>query len=313
MSSTVARRKTYDFSTSEPAPTLGPLLNKVFNEDCLVGMRRIPDKSVDLILCDLPYGTTQCKWDSVIPLDQLWHAYKRVIKDNGAIVLTAAQPFTSVLVMSMPDWFRYSWVWEKSKATGYLNSKRRPLCAHEDILVFSRKAPEYFPQMVEGEPYDKGTALRPTAVYGAQKTTTVRNETGLRYPRSVQYFKTAESEGNVIHPTQKPIALFEYLVRTYTRPGQVVLDNCMGSGTTAVACSRLDRKFIGFESENDFCNALEQRLRQYIPGFEVARPEMLPGKVEACKRGQAAESAREVLKRLPQTMRADCGLSREAA
>lgn len=223
-------------------------------------MRRIPDGSVDLVLCDLPYGTTQCKWDSVIPFAELWAAYERVISDTGAIVLTAAQPFTSFLLTSNPKLFRYSWVWEKSKATGYLNAKRRPLCAHEDVLVFSKRAPRYVPQMVQGAPYTKGTALRPTDVYGSQKETTVESKDGLRCPRSVQYFKTAESEGKVWHPTQKPVALFEYLVRTYTNEGDVVLDNCIGSGTTAVACINTSRNFIGFEMDAGYHAICENRI-----------------------------------------------------
>ncbi len=241
-----------------------PFLNKIFNEDCLEGMARIPDESVDLILCDLPYGTTQCKWDAVIPFPALWAQYERIIKKDGVIVLTAAQPFTSALVMSNPKLFRYSWVWEKSKATGYLNAKKRPLCAHEDVLVFSKKAPRYYPQMTEGAPYSKGTALRPTAVYGTQKVTTVESKDGKRYPRSVQYFKTAESEGLVLHPTQKPVSLFEYLIRTYTREGQVVLDNCMGSGTTALACLATNRNFIGFELDPEYFERCTGRIDEYV-------------------------------------------------
>jgi len=247
---------------------LEPLLNRIFNEDCLEGMKRIPDGSVDLILCDLPYGTTQCAWDSIIPFEQLWAQYERIIKGNGAIVLTAAQPFTSALIMSNPKLFKYSWIWEKSKATGYLNAKKRPLCAHEDILVFAKKSPVYFPQMTEGKPYNKGTALRPTAVYGSQKETTVKNDDGKRCPRSVQYFKTAESEGLVVHPTQKPLRMFEYLVNTYTKPGDVVLDNCMGSGTTAHACINLQRNFIGFEKDAAFKDIICNRLTPILPTFE---------------------------------------------
>lgn len=253
---------------------LVPMLNQIFNEDCLGGMQRIPDKSIDMILCDLPYGTTQCKWDAVIPFDKLWAQYERVIKDAGVIVLTAAQPFTSALLMSNPRLFRYSWVWEKSKATGYLNSKRRPLCAHEDILVFSKKAPPYYPQMTDGLPYSKGTALRPTAVYGSQKETTVENKDGKRYPRSVQYMKTAESEGKVWHPTQKPVALFEYLINTYTKPGAAVLDNCMGSGTTALACFATCRNFIGFELDRTYIDVCQRRLSEVIPSFEVRFPQV---------------------------------------
>ena len=235
-------------------------------------MLRIPADSIDLILCDLPYGTTQCKWDVIIPFDELWKQYRRIIKSDGAIVLTASQPFTSVLVSSNLKEFRYAWVWEKSKATGYLNSKKRPMIAHEDVLIFSKKPTRYFPQMTDGVPYDKGTALRPTDVYGAQKTTTVKNTDGKRYPRTVQYFKTAESEGPVLHPTQKPLALFEYLIRTYSKEGDIVLDNCMGSGTTAVACLSTNRKFIGFELDASYAQVTEKRIQVYLSTFTITKP-----------------------------------------
>lgn len=235
--------------------------NKIYLGDCLEVMASLPDKSIDMILCDLPYGTTQCKWDAVIPFNSLWIQYERLIKDHGAIVLTAAQPFTSALVMSNPSLFRYSLVWEKSKATGYLNSKKMPLRAHEDILVFYKKIPIYNPQMVNGEPYDKGKAHRPTEVYREQKGEIhVKNDSGQRFPRSVLYFKTAESEGKVYHPTQKPVELFKYLIETYTNEGDIVLDNCIGSGTTAIACIHTNRKFIGIESEKKFYDITMQRI-----------------------------------------------------
>lgn len=246
--------------------------NKVFLEDCIAGMKRMPSKSVDMILCDLPYGTTQCKWDTVIPFADLWQQYERVIKDHGAIVLTAAQPFTSMLVTSNIKLFRYSWVYEKSKATGYLNAKKRPLCAHEDVLVFYKRPPLYIPQMTQGNPYDKGTAHRPTDVYGSQKAVHVKNTSGQRYPRSVLYFRTAESEGKVIHPTQKPVSLFEYLISTYTNPHDIVLDNCMGSGTTAIACMNLNRTFVGFENDDTYAKKLEERIREVDREFTIALP-----------------------------------------
>jgi site-specific DNA-methyltransferase (adenine-specific) len=251
--------------------------NTVYLEDCIAGMKRMADKSVDMILCDLPYGTTQCKWDTVIPFVELWQQYERVIKDDGAIVLTSAQPFTSLLVASNLKLFRYAWVWEKSKATGYLNAKKRPLSAHEDVLVFYKKPPVYIPQMTEGTPYDKGRAHRPTDVYGNQRAVHVKNDDGKRYPRTVQYFKTAESEGKVIHPTQKPLSLFEYLISTYTRPGDVVLDNCMGSGTTAIACLNLGRKFVGFERSEDYAEKIEERIRVVDSTFRISfRPGLTP-------------------------------------
>lgn len=227
--------------------------------DCLDLMAQIPDGSVDMILCDLPYGTTACKWDTVIPFEPLWEQYKRLIKKNGAIVLFGSQPFTSALVMSNPKWFKYQWVWEKSKASGYLNAKIMPMMAHEDILVFGEGRVTYNPSMVKGEPYNKGTAHRPTEVYGKQVATTVKSDSGDRYPRSVAYFVTAEREGK-LHPTQKPVALLEYLIKTYTNPNEVVLDNTMGSGTTGVACENTNRGFIGIERDEKYFDIAEKRI-----------------------------------------------------
>ena len=233
--------------------------DKVIQGDCLEVMKDIPDKIIDMILCDLPYGTTACKWDTIIPFEPLWKEYKRIIKDNGAIVLTASQPFTSALVMSNPDMFKYEWIWEKSKATGYLNSKIMPMIAHENILVFGKGKVKYNPQKIKSTPYNKGKAHRPTDVYGGQVATLVKNEDGMRFPRTVQYFITAESEGK-LHPTQKPVALFEYLIKTYTNEGDLVLDNCAGSGTTGVACKNLKRNFILIEKEQEYIDIINKRL-----------------------------------------------------
>lgn len=255
-------------------------LNNVVNEDCIRGMSRMPDNSVDMILCDLPYGTTQCKWDAIIPLEEMWAEFKRIIKPGKAIVLTSAQPFTTTLISSNIRQFKYSWVWEKSKATGYLNAKKRPMVAHEDILVFCDKAPPYYPQMTDGNPYHKGTALRPTDTYGSQRITTVSNETGQRYPRSVQYFKTAEAERGEYahlniqqHPTQKPVPMFEYLIRTYTNENELVFDACMGSGTTAIAAMRTGRDFCGFEMNENYFQSLTLRIRaekERLDSLEIA-------------------------------------------
>ncbi|MGY8620251.1 DNA-methyltransferase [Bacillus safensis] len=236
-------------------------LNRIYQRDCIEGMRMLPDKSIDMILCDLPYGTTKCKWDEVIPFELLWGQYERIIKDNGAIVLTAAQPFTSSLVMSNPKLFRYSLVWEKSKSTGFLNSKKMPLRSHEDILVFYKKLPIYNPQMTIGLPYDKGVRKKQDKedIYGGYKQSHVKSP-GLRFPRSVIYKKTAESEGTTFHKTQKPVALFEYLIRTFSNENNIVLDNCIGSGTTAVAAIRLNRNFIGFETNSEYVEIAKQRL-----------------------------------------------------
>jgi site-specific DNA-methyltransferase (adenine-specific) len=244
--------------------------SKIICGETINEMSKLPSKSIDMILCDLPYGTTQCKWDSVIPFDMLWKEYTRIIKDNGAIVLTASQPFTSNLVMSNPKLFRYSLVWEKSKSTGYLNSKKMPMRSHEDILVFYKNLPTYNPQMVDGDPYDKGKAHRPTDVYREQKGEIhVKNETGKRYPRSVQYFKTAESEGKVYHPTQKPISLMEWLVKTYSNEGDMVLDNTIGGGTTAIACIRTNRKYIGIDVSEEYINITNQRINEEINNLEL--------------------------------------------
>lgn len=234
----------------------------VLHGDCLEVMKDLPDGSVDMILCDLPYGTTQCRWDVIIPFEPLWEQYSRVIKLNGAVVLTASQPFTSILVNSNPKQYRYNWVWEKSKATGYLNAKKMPMKAHEDVCVFYRKLPTYNPQMWQSTPYYKGSAHRPTAVYGKQVEVLVKNETGMRYPRTVQYFKTAESEGKVYHPTQKPISLFEYLIRTYTHEEEVVLDSCAGAGTAALAAINSNRKYICIEKDKDYYNIILNRIRE---------------------------------------------------
>lgn len=237
--------------------------SKIINGECIYEMSKIPDGTIDMILCDLPYGTTQCKWDTIIPFNDLWEQYVRIIKPNGAIVLTACQPFTSNLVMSKPKLFRYSLVWEKSKSTGYLNSKKMPMRSHEDILVFYKNLPTYNPQMSQGTPYDKGKANRPTDVYREQKGEIhVKNDTGLRYPRSVKYFKTAESEGKVYHPTQKPISLMEWLIKTYTNENDMVLDNCIGSGTTAIAAIRTNRRYIGIELDVNFYNITNQRIEE---------------------------------------------------
>jgi site-specific DNA-methyltransferase (adenine-specific) len=239
--------------------------SKIILGECIEEMKKIEKESIDMILCDLPYGTTQGSWDSIIPFKELWEQYERIIKLNGAIVLTAAQPFTSSLVMSNIKLFRYSLVWEKSKSTGYLNSKKMPMRAHEDILVFYKKLPTYNPQMVQGTPYDKGIAHRPTEVYSEQKGQIhVKNENGLRYPRSVQYFKTAESEGKVYHPTQKPISMFEWLIKTYSNENDMILDNCLGAGTTAIAALRTNRKYIGIEINQEYYDISNERLKQEI-------------------------------------------------
>ena len=243
-------------------------LNKVIQGDCLQVMKNFEDKSIDMILCDLPYGTTQNKWDSVIPLDELWKEYKRIIKDNGVIVLTSQGIFTAKLILSNEKWFKYKLVWEKSKATNFLNAKKQPLRKHEDICVFYNKQPQYNPQMTEGKPYDKGVRKNQlTGSYGDFNPVHVKSE-GMRYPTDVVFFKTAESEGKVYHPTQKPVKLLEYLIKTYTNEGETVLDNCMGSGSTGVACLKTNRNFIGIEKDDKYFNIAVERLEKFQNGVE---------------------------------------------
>ena len=211
------------------------VINRLFEGDCLEYMKEIPDGSVDMILCDLPYGMTQNKWDSYIPLDKLWEQYNRIIKTNGAIVLTSNGVFTAKLILSQPNIYKYKWVWEKSKPTNFLNAKKQPLRKHEDVCVFYKKQPVYHPQMTKGEPYDKGKRKnQQCGNYGDFESVHVASD-GERYPTDIIYVKTAESEGPVLHPTQKPIELGRYMVRTYTNPGDIVLDNTFGSGSFLVA------------------------------------------------------------------------------
>ena len=219
--------------------------------DCLERMKEIESGSVDMVLADVPYGTTQCKWDSVIPLAPMWEQLKRIIKPNGAIVMTAAQPFTSILVSSNIEMLKEHLVWEKTTATGHLNAKRKFMRAHEDLLVFCSRQPTYNPQMTHG--HKRKTAknvdrsLKQSDVYGGQSGVTSYDSTS-RYPRSVIKTST-DKQKSKLHPTQKPVALMEYLIKTYTNEGETVLDFTMGSGTAGVAARNLNRKFVGIEMD----------------------------------------------------------------
>lgn len=236
------------------------MTNVVIEGDCLEVLKSIPDKSVDLILCDLPYGTTQNKWDSLIPLDQLWHEYERIIKDNGAIALTSQGIFTAKLILSNAKMFKYKITWVKSKATNFLNAKKQPLRKHEDICIFYKKQPKYFPQIVDAEPYDKGVRKNQlTGSYGVFSPIHVRSK-GSRYPTDVIYFKTAESEGEIYHPTQKPVELGRYLIRTFTEPGDIVLDNASGSGSFLVSAKLEGRDFIGIELNQETALHRDKKL-----------------------------------------------------
>lgn len=228
-----------------------PMVNNLFEEDCIDCMKRIPDASIDMILCDLPYGMTQNKWDSYIPLDKLWEQYLRIIKMNGAIVLTSQGLFTAKLILSQQKYYKYKWIWEKSKPTNFLNAKKQPLRKHEDVCIFYKKQPTYHPQMTKGESYDKGIRKdQLSGSYGVfQPAHIVSN--GDRYPTDIVYVKTAECEGEVLHPTQKPIELGRYFIRTYSNPGDVILDNTFGSGSFLVAALMEGRNFIGIEKNEN--------------------------------------------------------------
>ncbi|MDR3290798.1 MAG: site-specific DNA-methyltransferase [Methanobrevibacter sp.] len=227
------------------------MINNVIEGDCLDVMKNIPSKSIDMILCDLPYGTTQNKWDSVIDLDKLWKEYKRIIKDNGAIILTSQGIFTAKLILSNEKWFKYKIVWEKSKATNFLNAKKQPLRKHEDICVFYKKQPIYNPQMSKGNPYNKGVRKNQlTGSYGDFSPVEVKSD-GLRYPTDIVYFKTPESEGNVYHSTQKPVELGKYLIKTFTKEGDLILDNACGSGSFLISAILENRRFVGIEKNED--------------------------------------------------------------
>ena len=228
--------------------------------DCLELMKDIPDKSIDMILCDLPYGTTQCKWDSIIPFENLWEQYNRIIKNNGAICLFGQEPFSSTLRLSNLKNFKYDWIWDKVKGTGFLNAKRQPMRNHEIISVFYKKQCTYNPQKTFGHKLKQSYRRKElqTEVYGEMKNDYSYSSTE-RYPRSIQVFST-DTQNSSLHPTQKPVALCEYLIKTYTNEGETVLDNCMGSGTTGVACKNLNRNFIGFELDNKYFNIAKERI-----------------------------------------------------
>jgi len=229
--------------------------------DCIERMKEIDDGSVDAVIADPPYGTTACKWDSVIPLEPMWKQLKRVIKPNGAIVLFGSQPFTSVLVMSNLKWFKYCWVWEKTMFSNFALVNLQPAKLHEDVCVFYQKQTTYNPQMVEGKPYQDKERGRSMGVIGnaLPKKKPISN-LGTRYPASVQKFSNGNN-GNV-HPTQKPVALMEYLIRTYTNEGETVLDFTMGSGTTGVACVKTKRDFIGIEMDEGYFKIAEKRIME---------------------------------------------------
>ena len=230
-------------------------LDKIYNMDCLEGMKQIPDGSVDAIICDLPYGTTRNAWDSIIPLERLWEQDKRIAKPNAAICLFAQTPFDKVLGCSNLEWLKYELIWKKTRATGHLNAKLMPMKVHENVLIFYKELPTYNPQLTKGEPYISHCNGH-SSNYGYQAGAVIVNE-GIRYPQDIVEY-TSEMDG--FHPTQKPVDLLRYLVRTYSNEGDTILDNCMGSGTTAVACIKEKRHFIGFELNKDYYDKACQRI-----------------------------------------------------
>ena len=240
---------------------------QLMHGDCLERMREIPDGSVDMILCDLPYGTTQNKWDSVIPFVPLWEQYERVC--NGAIVLTAAQPFTSALVMSNPKGYRYDWIWEKSCATGHLNARKQPMRKHETVLVFGN--PPYNAQGLVAFSKIQRRGRYGTSNYGKFNAENFQEWTG--WPHTILQFGY---DSKKVHPTQKPVALMEYLIRTYTNESETVLDNCMGSGTTGVACVNTGRRFIGIEKDDAYFKIASDRIEQARANAESDLMAVLP-------------------------------------
>lgn len=233
---------------------------ELWQGDCLELMKNIPDKSVDCIITDLPYGTTQCKWDTIIPFEPLWRQYNRIIKDNGAIVLFGTEPFSSHLRLSNLKNYKYDWIWDKVKGTGFLNAKRQPMRNHELISVFYKKQCIYNPQKTYGHKMKKSYRSKDlqTDVYGEMKNDYTYESTE-RYPRSIQVFST-DTQNSSLHPTQKPVALIEYLIKTYTNEGELVFDSCMGSGTTGVACINTNRRFIGIELDNNYFKIAKERI-----------------------------------------------------
>lgn len=249
-----------------------------FHGDCLVEMDKITDKSIDMILCDLPYGTTKNKWDVIIPFDKLWKHYERIIKDNGAIVLFAQTPFDKVLGYSKISWLKYEWIWSKISTTGHLNAKRMPLRSHENILVFYRKQPTYNPQKTDRSEKEirRGWKNKTYSFLGKENNNTgnygkfLNNvsdhyEFDKKHPNTIITYSNGNgwSKKNALHPTQKPVELMEYLIKTYTNQGETVLDNCMGSGTTGVACKKTGRHFIGIEKDENYYNVAVRRVSEY--------------------------------------------------
>ncbi len=249
----------------------GYMINLILG-NCLEKMSEIPDGSIDMVMTDPPYGTTACKWDSIIPLEPMWAHLKRVIKPNGAIVLMASQPFTTVLIHSNMKMFKYCWVWDKITARGHLVAKKRPMAQHEDICVFYDKAPIYDPQMTRRVKPVRGTEMKRTEIMGGKSVRYTKIYTH-SYPKTILQFGMDKRVG---HPTQKPVALMEYLIKTYTQEGDIVLDFCMGSGTTGVACKNLDRRFVGIEMNEEYFDIARKRIEGWVLEIKEDEIRVLP-------------------------------------
>lgn len=234
--------------------------NEIYLGDCLDLMKHIDDKSIDMIICDLPYAMTGLKWDCLIPFELLWAEYKRIIKPNRAIILTASQPFTAMAVLSNLKWFKHEWIWEKEKGTNFASTNFAPYKVHESILVFSQGSPLYIPQMVRGKPWTRHYRISTSNILANKIKRLNRVNINTRYPRSIQKFKTEKG----MHPTQKPVPLFSYLIKTYSNEGDLILDNCAGSGTTGVACKETNRNYILIEKDEHYFQIAKERLSKDV-------------------------------------------------
>ncbi len=256
-------------------------MREVLQGDCLELMPTIPDKSIDMILCDLPYGTTACKWDSILPLDKLWEQYERIIKDNGAIVLFGSQPFTTKLISSNYEMFKHEWIWKKSKAGNFQLAKIQPLKITENVLVFSKGVVNYYPIPVEHSEKTKKIYKKHGETLGG-KTSNLQHMASnfykhdfpfgkdFGYPKNILEFSNGMKKDR-FHPTQKPVELLEYLIKTYTNEGETVLDNCAGSGTTAIACLNTNRNYILMEKEEKYYNLINERIAKHLGLFKVSQ------------------------------------------
>ena len=272
---------------------IGP--DSMVNADCLEAMKLIPDKSIDCIICDLPYGITACKWDVVIPFDRLWEQYKRIIKPNGAICLFGSQPFTSALVMSNPKWFKYEWIWLKNKGSNFGSIKYQPIKAHESVLIFGAGKIDYYPiresrseLSLKRNPIGKSktvfprlSAVEPSSLNGIKNTDYTYSSDGTRNPFSYQRFKV---NYDFLHPTQKPVKLIEYLAKTYTIEGELILDNTSGSGTTAIAAINTNRRYICIEKDEHYFKVSCDRVATHNPNAPIVKPK----KTKAVPKGQLA-------------------------